>query len=755
MGEELGTFGARESNRSARRQFLALGGLGALTAAAALDRPSAAHAAVGAVESVNGMIGDVVLRSFDVGAASLDDMDAVVVVASPTRFPGIDPTGAAECADAVQTAFNAVGPGGTLFIPPGTYRLGKPIEVPSNITISAAHGRATFVRDGHTGVQLRAYGSYSDAVTLNGAPSLSTISIAGVDNAVTQITLSSAQPWAPGDIVKIFSEDVIPGGRARPDTAEKPRIGEFMRVHSVSGANVVLTGQPVDSYQTNVRAARLDDKTITIEGLAFDVSDASFANSTAPEAVLRCDSLRAPRLTGVRIKRAVGIGIQMRSCAGYVIDGAEINHAINNPDAGIFGYGIHDVGSNGGMILGGIARFVRHGYSDKSTDTPTTSNDPRLYGRTLHTKVFGMEVVAPSGSAFDTHQESYGVHFNSCVARVGLTSGFALRGSGHRISDSVVYGGDIAVKVFTEGGGGDGETRNIQVTNLRSENCKQVIVTSIRESDHPFIGVQDTERTLTVNGVVARGVHRFATIVNSRVRITNFEITSGDLPDLVFFQNTNSRLELTGGTLDFEAVTQTESARNRILRSSASTPSPYSLIVIRDLRVKASSHYVSRSSLGPFETDATTDIDAFVENERAFPVMPGVLAETDRCTFGWRTLTINDTLTASLSSSGSITYVNAALTGSLVAATRTPDENVLILATLSDGVSRVLGKLGKARKTGQRLSILVASATGTSKLTVKHGSAYGVRLVGATSVELGSGQQLHLFWTGTIWMQVV
>ncbi|RWR19181.1 hypothetical protein D8Y23_08185 [Microbacterium enclense] len=740
-----------------RRTLLGLGTVGVFAGiAGATARPGPAHAA-DPVVSVNGKTGEVILGAGDVGAVANDEFRTAVTVASPARFPGLDPTGAAECAGAFQAALDAVAPGGTLFVPPGRYRLGAPLQVPANITISAPHRQAVLVRDGHTGIVLRAYGSHTAAITAASAPSRIEINENGQVTGGTQVTLRSAPSgWLSGDIVKIYADDVIPGSRRTGGSATVPRIGEYMRIHSVSGTTVRLNGWPFENYTSNVRLAKLDDKTVTIDGLSFDVSDSAYANTTPPECVLRCDSMRAPRLINVRVIRAVGIAIQMRSCAGYHIENAEIGHAIDNPSAGIFGYGIHDVASNGGLIIGGVARYVRHGYSDKSTEVAANGPYPSFYGRTLFPRVMGMQVIAASVGAFDTHQESYGVHFDNCLAQVTTSSGFSIRGSGHRITNCTVIGGSIALQVFTEtsGGSGTGDTRHITVDDFRCQDSSTVVQCSIRESAHDQRGVQDTERTLTIKGLHARGARRLGRITNARVRISDYDVTAADLPEFAFIQNTNSQLDLVDGAIDFEGVTRVENNRNRILRSTVDAPSPGSRIYIRGMRVRASDFYASQCAVGPFETDATTDIDALVEMETPFPVMPGNLGASPRCTFGWSTWTRNDDSQASLSSSASTTFTNAALTGSLRAATRAPDESLLLLATLSDGISRQLGKLEKGRRLGQRLLILVARADRGATLTVRSGSAYGVTLTPDTSVALGSGDQLSLMWVGSSWRRL-
>lgn len=754
--EDPGVTG--DSRGRSRRALLTLGATGGILGVSSIlgdKRP--AHAA-STVNSVNGMVGDVVLRAADVKALPSAEFNAMLTVAVPSRFAGLDPTGAKECAGPMQAALDAVSPGGVLFIPPGRYRMGKALVAPPNITISAPHGQAVLVRDGHTDITLRAYGSHSSPIAASGVPTTSAITVNGHTTGITRVNLASAPTsWKAGDIVKIYSDDAIPGGRRVSGSTSIPRIGEYMRIHEISGRTLTLNGYAFENYKTNIRVVKLDDKTITINGLAFDVSDGSYADPSAPECTVRCDSMRAPHLINVRVVRAVGIAIQMRSCAGYYIENADVSHAINNAAAGIFGYGIHDVASNDGTIVGGIIRFVRHGYTDKSTESPPNSPYPSFYGRTLFPKLMGVEVVAPSLGAFDTHQESYGVHFDGCIARVSTGDGFSIRGSGHRISNCTVVGGSVGVNVFTEnsGGVGTGETRDIHVTDLRTENTVVVVQSMIRNSAHEQQGIQDTERNLTVDGVHAQGAARFATIINSRARITNFDIAARDLPYFVFFQNSNSRVELTNGTIDFEAVARTENNRNRILRSSATTPSPSSQIVIRGLRVKASPFYASQCAVGPFETDATTDVDVRVELEVPFPVMPGTIGKAPRVTFGWSTWTKNDSSSASLASSASVTYLNAALAGSMDALTRAPDANLLLVASINDGQTRTLGKLGKARHLGQRLTILVATANSGATLRVLNGSVNGVTLNGVSAVALGPGGQLHLFWSGSSWRQLI
>lgn len=773
MEEITGDHTYTHASSTSRRKMLALGGLAAAAGAYGALSVTPAHAA-DPVISVNTLTGDVVLTASDVGALPIDYFAGTVITVTQDVYPN----GAADSAPGLQAAIDELpNAGGTLIIPPGVYLLGSGlnasavggIEGVRSVTFYAPHGQAVFRRHTFTGApankspMITASGRFSSPITVNNL-STGTTTETGFEVGTTSLTLASTPPsdWNRGDLVRVISDEPIPGGRI--EGSKFPRLGEYFRVLSKNGNTLVLNGHPIESFgAANVRVAKLEStNTLRVVGLGFDVSDTIITNGTSADGVINCIGLRAPMLDSVRVEKAIGAILRMAACVGYRIDNVSINWGVNNAHVtpNLQSYGVHDAGSVGGLVLGGTIRFVRHGYADKSFDTAANDPSPWKYGRTFFTRVIGLEVIEPSTAAFDTHQESWGVQFLGCIARLSsAAAGFNIRGYAHVVSDCQVYGGSAAIDVYAEGAGPSTKTREIVCTNLRSYDCATVINVDInnRDKSHVDYGKRDTVHNLTVDGVIARGARCLIAVDNAQISVANVHVRAADTVIPRFIAISNSVVDLTNIAIDLTGTTTVSSgnpARIVMVEAAAeATVDPASSVTIRGLTVTASTAYASRATAGPFMTDSTTEIHwTDVLLDRAYPNAPGQIANTDRCTFGWRTVSANTATTiADMASSASVALVDAALadTSSL---TRSPDANLLLVASIS--MNRTLGPLGRARYLGQRLSILVTGSGG--QLTVNSGSAHGTYLpTHPNAAIVAPNGQLHLFWAGSNWRQVV
>ncbi|MDJ0010083.1 hypothetical protein [Gordonia alkanivorans] len=365
----------------------------------------------------------------DLAPAVTDQIMGAVVVAKPSMFVGIDPTGVTDSAAGIQAAVNATPPGGTLIIP-GTIRLSTAVAVTDrSITIQV---EGTINSD--TGVA--PFSVTATPETVYAVTSVSAVSVAngtGVTQPGLSVVLTSGTPaWARGDVVKLLSDDEVPGARLGDGTSEA-RFGQYHAVESVSGSTVTLVGSLRDACTTGIRITRIPKHSVTLTGAGV------FGNIGKP---ITFRHLLAPRIN-VHILKSGGQGVLLSGCYQAVAD-ITVDDA---PDDGtVYGYGLLDNSGAGGEYRVCAAR-VRHAYTDDTPRVAVGSTEVWKHGRSFGHHVSGV-ATATSNTAWDTHAAAENVRFDTLA--VDCVGGLGLRGRRHSGRVRVYRPAKASWKFFSE-----------------------------------------------------------------------------------------------------------------------------------------------------------------------------------------------------------------------------------------------------------------------------------------------------------------
>lgn len=662
------------------------------------------------------------------------------VLASPVRFPQIDPSGARNSAAGLQQAALATPDGGTLIIPKGTYRCdGTAINLigadAKNLTISM-YG-AEFVMNGPDPV-FNFDGTYETALPVSKVQSTTTTDdTTGTNPAVAITILGNASAWSKGDVIKIIADDVIPGGRPGSNGQES-RIGEYMIVSNVFAGVATCIGSLRESYQTNVRVARLRNIAIHLRGGRFTTAASGLSGDWTSN-MIQFSAMVGPTVTDTVIASTPYSGFRFSGCYGYTVIGAEVEYAKNGPINN--GYGIQDSSSAFGRISNYRARRVRHAFTDGTAFIASGTSDPRNYGGTYGTQISNSVAYGTSNTAWDTHAWSENVTFSDCQA-IDSYKGFNLRGRKHKVIDCAAIrcftGG---LYIFTETNGG--ESWGHYVKNFLAEEVPtRALELYVNQTGSPNSGANES-RMSHIDGFFIRGGNEDSVFVrNGNVRIDNLHYiagrTLGTAPKLARIRN--ARVEGTNWIQDLRQVVDGSS------------------VVLVRLELNAT------VELGEWEC-RTTDANAYmisyaIEAEssslRAYirkltmSHPPGYISTTlgEGTRFDWEYLSTGE-------NSAFITERDAAVSspgGVVTTISRTRAPMVIARLNASTGAQTLPAfKPGAVR--GQMLRVWNTSTTNT--VTIPHGTAaFRTFLSGGTDLTLAPNQQVLLTWIGTTWWQV-
>jgi hypothetical protein len=677
------------------------------------------------VTSVNGEVDAVVLSAADVGAASLAELDAVSIVTTPQRFPGIDPTGVEDSSAGLQKALSECPPGGTVLIPPGTYRVATTITNTGKSMNILGYG-ATLLKASDARI-LQLSGVYETPFKV-----LSTIDVV-LDETSGQplgieITLGASAPWNIGEIVKLVADNVIPGGRPGTGTLES-RVGQYFVVHSVSGTKVRLLGRRRETYSTNVRVSRLLDNTVNIHGLTM---------STTPEGVTArwksemCSfsSLIRPAVRDVTILHSGGPAIVFRGCYGYVADNVGIDSVVDDEANGNFGYGILDNASTFGRVSRLYGRKLRHAYTDDTARVEVNSSVSQ-YGGTYGTRISDSVCHGSTQSSWDTHSCSENVTFTNCVS-VDSFRGFNLRGRKHSIIDSSAYGGRYGAR-FTSPGTAAETSWGHRIEGFYAE---KVDIAAIIVDPFKADGSRET-RESTIRNVTTRdcGVNQIQ-ISNATVAVDGLRLgVSADVPSgATIVRILNSSVRATQWDIEFP-----DSAADGLVAISARDEG---LLQLTGLSVT-------------IEGGKTARIASVIYSDRSVPVyvkgasLPGrIPAVTANLFFGssfeW---------TAGPDHSGFIRKSEASVASASTAGEISRSSNNVIFLDCVTTSVRQLAPLLDGALIGQLL-IVSNSELSSSVVRVAHGTTANTYIAGKATKSLDPGVAITLAWSGAIWRSV-
>lgn len=633
-----------------------------------------------------------------------------------------------------QAAINAVPDGGTLWVPAGTYTIGGTGLTNTNSdgttkSLKIVMRGATLLKSGTSG-RLFAFSGTWDATTPITALTSGSVTEAGFQTPTVTATHAGTMPWKRGDVVKLYSDDTIPGVR---DAAS--RSGQFLTVYSAASGSTTFVGVLRDPLTTNVRMARLQNQSVHLEGGILDVTDDYLAGGYGGE-MISMAALHGPSVRDVQIRRSMAQGISMVSNWGYLVENVQILWAQNDGTTK-FGYGINNNASEGGYVAGCLFAQTRHGYTDSNTTVAAGVNNPTVYGRSVGDTIIGCVSDSATTAGFDTHQGGEGHNFIGCVA-YGSPLGFSLRGRKHTITSASTHGSVSGLRIFTESDGA-GETWGHTVNGFTANGITGTAVEVAKNyGTNPNAGNRETRSDSISDVRLVALAGKALNIFNTTVSISNMLVEySGTIPaSACTFTNSwatimNQRWDL------FNA--QGANSMSTLFDAGTTTDSRLEFDGIRVVGFSGMSNRVGRV----FQNTATTNL--FVDRLR-MDYAPGTAWYTMTTASGW--VHYETVLSGGVSSM--YTALTTVTSTDLAPIGRSREDQVVDV-TLS--AAATISSLPQPQKQGQKLLIVNNSAS--AALTLTNGSTAKTQLTGAANKSLSAGQSIMLEANAAaLWRQV-
>lgn len=704
---------------------------------------AAGWAAISSSSTAHGSEANLSAGVVKAAAVESDVLDLALVIAVPTRFSGIDATGARDSSAGLQAALNATPEGATLVVPPGRYLVGTSLypRLGKSVTVRA-HG-AVFVQTSSKPI-ISITGTYDAVFSVsslsNGVPT-------GGSTPATKISTTAATGWAPGDVIKICSDDVIDGSRPGSDGLESRR-GEFFVVRSVNGMTVYANGVLRETYGSNIRVARITRQTFHLEGGDFQAAQSRVGQKNS--ALVLLSQLASPSLRRVSASRASGPAFQFVSCFGYLVTDCEVGRDIDDSGAGIFGYGVLDNSCSFGEVRGGTYRHVRHAFTD-DTDRVATNSKIGSYGRTFAATITGVNALMTTNASFDTHHCSEATHFIGCTASGGINlgqgqPGFQLRGRRHRISECVAIGTDTGLQILTETAGGESTEHSISGLAVHDTRGPAVRV-QVHGSGHPRAGQRDGIQNAHISGLNARRTNGLISAYNAETTIVNSSYlapTGSDGQTIPGVYSENSVVRLASTTLDFRENTRGTPRPFSAGSSSGSAPGIQET-ELQSVTVFVNADVVSRTYGAVNGPDHVLRARGLRFNF-PFRYMPGENLHPSS-EYDWYVDRGEDN-TASRSSAYFV-LGNSDWEAQLARVPLSLDLSLFV--RLSTTNNWTAAALPAGRRPGQQLTL---SHQGTNSWTLPHGTTARTRLRDGTSRRMVAGDFLRLTWDGAAWVEL-
>lgn len=430
---------------------------------------------------------------------------------------------------AAITAASAVR-GVVSFVPGLTYFLGTKLTVTDKHVHLQLNG-ARIVRSADLGedegiVIDTSFGAITSVVSL--ANTATTIGEGDTPTNVARIELTSVAGWEVGDVLKIFSSDLIPHG-SRDDEGD-PRnevYGEIVKVAKIDG-NYLYTAKPLRiAPATTIRVAKLTKYGCRIEnGILSDPDDAA-ARHNHP--FLKVTGAVEPVFADLNFDFIMGAALQLESC--FQPRSYNLRFGYCHADLTIFtyGYGIHEFACTDGRHYNIDAGDVRHAYTTGAHEIvdPVTETDVSRYGGVVGTVCYNGAALASGNSGFDTHEDAIDVWFIGCTVsqeyQGASAAGFCFKLRGKdcgMIGCKSTGAGALDLNAVGEGGGNYvvkshvhmrpvGYSRTTEIVRIRSEwattPARMTVELDCVVDRHPgnIVTVDNTEVALTLNGDVA------------------------------------------------------------------------------------------------------------------------------------------------------------------------------------------------------------------------------------------------------------
>lgn len=658
------------------------------------------------------------------------------VMASVRNYPGIDPTGLTDSSAGLQAALDDAVDGNTVIIPLGTYRIEHTLTTTRAVTVEAYGAR--FIKAADV-VVFNFLGSYDTPLPVLALAPAAITDDTQAATPGTAITVSAGPTWKRGDAVKVFADDVIPGGRLGSDGKEA-RVGQFLIVSNVTGNVVNCVGRLTDTYSENVRVARITNKAAHLRGGEFETLQSGLDGAWSSNMV-QFRSMSGPTVKDVRILSTAYSGFRFSGCYGYTVDSCAVDYAKNDQAAKIFGYGIQDSSSAFGRVVNYLARRVRHAWTDGSAFQLAGTLDPANYGRTYGAQIANSSCYGSSNTAWDTHSWSEGVTFSDTHA-VECFKGFALRGRRHKVIDCSVTSAIAAgLNIFTEADGGD--SWGHYVRDFTTDGTPQrALEVYINPTGHPLENVREARQSIIDGLTIWGGAQESIFIRSATIRLDNIRlIAAADLTEatkLIFARNS----QVDGARWVVDTRDATVGAGTALIYEEVG-----SAISVADIdhRASATSAPLITFGIDSESSASTADIRRMVSTHPFGSFIYRNLGAGS--IVDWEYLSSGENSSWITASDASI----SSATGAVLTLSRTRERQIYMRLTANAG-AQTLAPFQPGVVRGQRVTVWNISTSNT--VTVNHGTSAKTVLIGATAKALAPGEQMTLVWQNSSWWEV-
>lgn len=645
-----------------------------------------------------------------------------------------DPTGLTNSWQAFQDAMSDCPDGGTLTVPAGKYLIDGPdlANVPGRSIKIEGYG-ATLIRARSGGRLITLTGLWDSNVQVTSLTS-GTITEAFMVQPTLTAAHAGIMPWKRGDVVKVFSDDTIPGVR---DTGSLS--GQFMTVFSTQEGSTTFLSQLRDPLSTNVRMARLRPCQATISGLEFDMTDA-MASSAVGETI-GMSSITNAVVEDVTIRRSPGQAITMASCYGYLIENTAVLWAWNDSSQR-YGYGVNDNASQGGTVHNCRFAQVRHAFTDSNITNAVGSENPAVFGRSYGWHVSDCTADSCTASGFDTHAGGQNGTFSNCVV-YNSPIGFSFRGREHSMTACRAEKCAMGIRLFNESAGGESWGHDINGLRVDGSTVSMIEFVNNAGGSNPNFGVRET-RGHTLRGVV--GTNISGLIINGfniSLFISDMQVdyvgavTAG--AGLSYLRNCS----LKGHDITID-VSRSSGSGAYVFDTTTSFDSEIELSAVRLLGFSTMAERITKL----VRNTATTN--ARISGLRTNYDLASYLDPTTTNSFCDYEVMFQRPGNTSAYIPISDTELQSATSVPMFAIAKTRLQ--VITAAISPTSARTLARLPASMSMGQQLNIV---NTGSATLTILSSSSSQTELAGGSSKALTAGQSITLIGMASgLWKQI-
>lgn len=226
----------------------------------------------------------------------------------------------------------------------------------------------------------------------------------GGNTDVTRLTVTDASQYAPGDVVKLISQDQIPW----LDPADGQKMGSSHVVGAVDTGNqyVYLLDQVYFAYATTVKVARYNQsKSLDMQANIQWRSTATHTGNTR-RATLHVKGAYAPIIKHMKSIGTVGEFIGLTGCYHAQTEGNGATNLVTDAASDQYGYVVVERSCGYGEHLKNTGTNVRHVYTNGAVFHPG-ADDFAEYGCCEYSQVTGSRGFQCSNAVDDTHPGSY------------------------------------------------------------------------------------------------------------------------------------------------------------------------------------------------------------------------------------------------------------------------------------------------------------------------------------------------------------